>query len=113
MQRSNRIGRRSGLGDGRRLLSVGGRVKIVVAVALVLLAAGVVAAYGALSANDTATGTGALASEAGGNFNSAFGYNALNKNTTGSNNTAAGADALLLNTTGCCNTAAGENALVS
>jgi trimeric autotransporter adhesin len=61
--------------------------------------------------NNTACGTGALASDTTGIFNSAFGYNALRSNTTGNYNTASGANALLKNTTGRENTAAGEEAL--
>lgn len=109
----NRMGTQDGSRDGRRLLSVGGRVKVVAAVALVLLAVGVAAAYAALGAHDTATGTGALASEAGDNNNSAFGYFALHSNTTGSSNTAAGLQALYSNTTGNSNTASGLYALYS
>jgi len=57
------------------------------------------------------SGTGMLASESGGDSNTACGYNALNANTTGSANTAAGWNALNTNTTGSDNTAAGQAAL--
>jgi hypothetical protein len=94
-------------------------------------------AEAALDPSDTAYGTGALSSEAGGTHNSAFGFDALNHNTTGlyntatgafalynnttntssgqsgANNTATGASALQGNTTGTANTASGLNALYS
>ncbi|HLJ68821.1 MAG TPA: hypothetical protein VKX16_15810, partial [Chloroflexota bacterium] len=38
--------------------------------------------FAALGAHDTATGTGALASETTGDYNTADGYNAMNQNTT-------------------------------
>jgi hypothetical protein len=71
------------------------------------------ATAGALAPSDTATGTGALASENGGYNNTADGYYALNQNTAGLGNTASGAHALLSNTTGSSNTASGYNALKS
>ena len=49
---------------------------------------------------NTACGTGALAHNTTGTFDSAFGFNALFQNTTGSANTASGVAALLNNTTG-------------
>jgi hypothetical protein len=70
------------------------RLKVVVVAAVLALGVGVTAAFGALGAHDTATGTGALASEATGNDNTADGYNALNANTSGNRNTAVGAQAL-------------------
>jgi hypothetical protein len=83
-----------------------------VAVASVLaLAAGVTAAYGALGAHDTTTGTGALAAESTGDQNVADGYNALNANTSGQDNTAVGYKALSAVTTANGNTAVGSNAL--
>lgn len=100
-----------GAGSGRRLL-VDGRLKIVLVVMAAMLTAGVTAAYAALGTEDTAYGTGALASENGGNYNSAFGLNALFSNTTGISNTAAGREALSSNTTGSFNTAAGTAALI-
>jgi hypothetical protein len=86
------------------------------------------AAQTALDPTDTATGTGALASENGGEHNTADGFRALHANTTGSwntavgslalddnttadNNTAVGFAALQLNTTGRTNTALGAHAL--
>jgi hypothetical protein len=70
------------------------------------------AAKAALNTHDTADGTGALASESGGDFNSAFGFDALNSNTTSIANTAIGAFALDANN-GNDNTATGFNALFS
>ena len=61
----------------------------------------------------TGGGTDALASEAGGDANSAFGYNALFANTTGGVNTAIGTISLGRNTTGEGNVAAGYAALLS
>ena len=81
---------------------------LVVATALVGLSATV--AYGALGGFDTATGTGALASEAGGDQNTADGYNALNANTVGNQNTAVGFGTLLNNVSGIGNTAVGAGA---
>jgi hypothetical protein len=83
---------------------------------LLLLAAAIslcpaAAVSGTLDATDTATGTGALASENGGFDNTADGYYALYANTTGKYNTASGYEALYLNTTGSSNTASGEVAL--
>jgi hypothetical protein len=69
------------------------------------------AAANALDPTDTATGTGALASENGGTRNTADGYNALHANTTGTNNTASGGYALYSNITGTYNTAGGYAAL--
>ena len=62
-------------------------------------------------AQNTAFGTGALASNTTGFANSAFGFEALFGNTTGSDNTASGAAALLDNTLGSDNTASGVSAL--
>ena len=56
-------------------------------------------------ADNTAGGTGALASNTTGLLNTAFGASALSGNTGGNDNTAAGADALEFNTTGNDNTA--------
>jgi len=53
----NRMQDRAGGSNGRRLLSISGRLKIVAAVAVALLAVGVVAASGALNTHNTATGT--------------------------------------------------------
>ena len=100
--------------DGRRPMRLSGRVKILAVVALALLSVGVVAAYGALSTHDTATGTGALANETvTGDNNTADGYFALNANTTGINNTAVGVFTLDANTSGQSNTATGSTALSS
>ena len=87
------------------------RLRVVVVAALLTLGLAVTAAYGALDATDTATGTGALASENGGNLNTADGYLTLNQNTTGAKNTATGGGALYANTTGADNTAASYLAL--
>jgi hypothetical protein len=62
-------------------------------------------------AQNTAYGTGALASTTTGADDSAFGFNALNANTLGVGNTATGTAALELNTTGRWNTATGGYAL--
>jgi hypothetical protein len=80
-------------------------------VALMLLI--VPAADAALDPTDTATGTGALANENGGFFNTADGYFSLFSNTTGTGNVAVGSQALRANTTACCNTAVGDSALES
>jgi hypothetical protein len=64
-----------------------------------------------LDPTDTATGTGALASESGGFRNTADGYAALNSNTTGTNNTAVGFFALGGNVFGDNDTAVGIGAL--
>ena len=109
MRRFNRMSMRRG--DGARPLSISGRVKIVAAVALVLLTVGVVAAYSALGSTDTATGTGALFEENGGNSNTADGFDAMFSNTTGSSNVAVGFLALHTNVTGGANTATGNSAL--
>ena len=55
-----------------------------------------IADAGTLGTQDTATGSGALNSENGGNANTADGYQALYFNTTGNNNTAGGALRALL-----------------
>ncbi len=81
--------------------------------AVAVLTVGVVAAYGALGGQDTATGTGALAAENGGNFNTADGFLALTANTIGTGNTAVGYVAMLSNTTGGYNTATGNGVLGS
>ncbi len=60
---------------------------------------------------NTAVGTGALGSLAGGNYNTATGASALANNTTGNSNTASGYYALESNTTGSDNTASGNFAL--
>ena len=62
---------------------------------------------------NTAIGTSALTSNAGGNFNSALGRDSLKANTSGSSNVGAGVSSLLVNTTGSNNIAVGVNALVS
>jgi len=62
---------------------------------------------------NTAVGTSALTSNAGGNFNSALGRDSLKANTSGNSNVGAGVSVLLVNTTGSNNTAVGVNALVS
>ena len=90
-----------------------GRLKIVAVLAVAVLTVGVVAAYGALGGQDTATGTGALAAENGGNFNTADGFLALTANTIGTGNTAVGYVAMLSNTTGGYNTATGNGVLGS
>jgi len=78
----------------------------------------VAACFGALGgltvkaqSSNTADGSGALASNTSGIYNSAFGYDALNANTTASDNTATGGRALTVNTTGGDNTATGAFAL--
>jgi trimeric autotransporter adhesin len=65
----------------------------------------------AFAQRNTAYGTGALASNAGGFADSAFGFVALAGNTTGNSNSAFGSDALSNNTTGSWNSAFGSNAL--
>jgi hypothetical protein len=95
----------------RRPMRGSRRLKIGAIAALALLVVFVAAADAALDPTDTATGTGALASESGGKFNTADGFNALNSNTTGQRNTAAGSNTLVFNTTGDGNTAAGDAAL--
>src|SRR5215203_207519 len=60
---------------------------------------------------NTAEGTNALFSLAGGVFNTALGGQALKDNTTGNNNTAVGLNALLRNATGNENVAVGQGAL--
>jgi hypothetical protein len=62
------------------------------------------------SAQNTAYGTGALASDTTGTDNTAFGFNALNTNFDGVGNTATGTDALKANN-GVGNTATGASAL--
>jgi hypothetical protein len=69
------------------------------------------AAPGAGDGTNTATGSGALASNTTGSLNTATGAGALFSNTTGSNNTATGANALQSNTAGINNTATGQGAL--
>jgi Chaperone of endosialidase len=64
-------------------------------------------------AQNTAFGTGALASNTTGTNDSAFGFNALFSNTSGSFNTAGGSSALFNNTAGSSNTASGREALLS
>ena len=63
--------------------------------------------------DDTAFGTGALASDTSGFWNSAFGFDALTANTTGTRNTAVGFLALGSNQDGSSNTAIGAKALYS
>lgn len=87
------------------------RGAVLAGLALVLLLLLVPTAGAVLDPTDTATGTGALANEAGGILNTADGYFALNQNTTGFANTAVGARALGSNTVGDSNTAAGLDAL--
>ena len=66
----------------------------------------------AAAQNNTAFGTGALASPSGPNLgDSAFGFQALNSPTSGMNNTAVGASALKSNTSGVDNNASGFDAL--
>jgi hypothetical protein len=60
---------------------------------------------------NTATGTGALASNTTGSGNTATGASALGSNTTANGNTAIGQTALFNNTTGNSNTAVGPDAL--
>jgi hypothetical protein len=111
---------RNGVEGGVRMPALGSssptarprRLRAWALVALVLgLAIGVPAAWAALGGEDTATGTGALASENGGDFNTADGYNALTANTAGSSNTAVGDRALDGNDSGDVNTAVGAGAL--
>jgi hypothetical protein len=80
-------------------------------IALVLVFAPTAAA--GLDPTDTATGTGALASENGGFANTADGYFSLNENTTGVQNTGVGDGALQHNVTGDQNTAVGSRALLN
>ena len=69
--------------------------------------------FAALGAHDTATGTGALASETTGDYNTADGYNAMNQNTTGSHGVGVGYRALFANSTGIDDTAVGDQSLTS
>src|SRR5262249_6029392 len=89
----------------------GSAMRAWILVALTALAVGVPAGYAALGAHDTNDGSGSLASEAGGDFNSAFGFDALNSNTTGTHNVAVGAYALQLSTSTSYNTVLGADAL--
>jgi hypothetical protein len=68
---------------------------------------------GGYAGNNTAEGTSALFSLAGGVDNTGLGFQALYHNTTGNYNTAEGFRALFSNTTGAQNTASGVNALIS
>jgi hypothetical protein len=61
--------------------------------------------------DNTAIGTGSLASNTTGMWNTASGYAALTHNTTGGANTADGYESLQLNTTGSANTAVGYGAM--
>src|SRR5579863_9189758 len=63
--------------------------------------------------DNTASGSGALASNTTGYLNAASGWQALVLNSTGTLNTATGASALQSNTAGNLNTATGESALAS
>jgi Chaperone of endosialidase len=63
------------------------------------------------SGTNTACGSGALASNTSGFYDSAYGFEALFSNTMGFYNTASGAQALFGNTTGNYNTASGDFAL--
>jgi len=63
------------------------------------------------ASNNTAVGTGTLASNTTGAYNTASGANALANNTTGNYNTASGLAALEYNTAGADNTASGAAAL--
>jgi hypothetical protein len=69
------------------------------------------ALVGSAVAQNTAFGTGALASNTTGTNDSAFGFGALFRNTAGNDNTASGNTALRFNTTGDYNTASGVDAL--
>ncbi len=60
---------------------------------------------------NTATGSNALQDNTTGTWNTASGYDALASNTTGGGNTAFGSDAMASNTTGIQNTASGYSAL--
>jgi hypothetical protein len=95
----------------RRVVRIG--ASLALALLLLLVPSRTHSAFAAcgLDGTDTATGTGALASECGGVFNTADGVTALTSNTTGGFNTAAGTGALHDNTTGSSNTAAGAAAL--
>jgi trimeric autotransporter adhesin len=62
---------------------------------------------------NTMYGSGALASDTSGGYNSAFGYDVLFRNTTGGDNTAIGDRALYSNNIGYDNTAIGDRALFS
>ncbi len=103
--------RAKGSSEAGRFAAAGWRLKVLVLVALLALGLGLTAAYAALGSQDTATGTGALASENGGFNNTADGYSALGANTTGAANTAIGRVALEFNTDGSVNTAVGSGAL--
>jgi Chaperone of endosialidase len=95
----------------RFVRALGGSLGVVVLGTLIC--ADPAAAQCGSSGQNTACGTGALASNTTGGGNSAFGFTALLSNTTGSFNTASGESALLNNTTGNQNTADGEAALFS
>jgi hypothetical protein len=86
---------------------------LLLAATLALSSWGTPSVFAALDPTDTATGTGALAHESGGNANTADGNSALAANTTGSRNTASGVDALYSNITGGSNTVDGDHALYS
>jgi hypothetical protein len=93
----------------------GRRLAVVLGLTVFVLGLAAASAYGGLGTFDTATGTGALANEAGGNDNTADGYNALNQNVTGIGNTAVGSGAGTFagpspNTFGVDNTYLGHNA---
>jgi hypothetical protein len=103
--------RRSRIASTVRRGSIRGAVAAVGFAVLLALSPG--EALAGLGPHDTATGTGALAHESGGEDNTADGYRALYSNTTGADNTAAGEVALNSNITGSDNTAAGEGALES
>jgi trimeric autotransporter adhesin len=85
------------------------RNRVSISTTILLLAC----ALSAVAQTNTATGSGALASEAGGDYNTADGYYALHNDQTGSTNTAVGAYALSSNTDSGNNTAVGEGALGS
>jgi hypothetical protein len=69
--------------------------------------------YGGPGDNNTAVGSGSLATNTSGQANVAVGTAALSSNTTGNSNTATGTSALVFNTIGNSNTATGVNALLS
>jgi hypothetical protein len=84
-------------------------ISLATVLAITLSSAGTAAAQ-----NNTAFGTGALASPSSPFLgDSAFGFHALNSPTSGTENTAVGASALQSNSAGTGNTASGFSALIN
>jgi hypothetical protein len=107
---ARRKGQARSEGDTKSLLR-GTRPKLVALAVGAVALIGATAAYAALGANDTTTGTGALSHENGGDYNTADGQNALFSNTDGMNNAAVGAYALSANVHAIANAALGSFAL--